>query len=108
VVLKPTDRLLLRCCCHPLAFIAAERQDKKKGEKTSSFDGVTVFLLTIFSVYPLLLFLAHDLWYCNPHTVFCAAIVTTHSRSCQQSGNTIRRVRKHQVSTMLQFFTHHV
>jgi hypothetical protein len=57
VVLKPTDRLLLCCCCHLLAFITAERQSKKNGEKTSSFDDVTVFLLTIFSIKLLLLIL---------------------------------------------------
>jgi hypothetical protein len=99
---------LRRCCRLPLAFIAAERQHKKKGEKTSSFHDVTVFYSPFFSMNLLPLFLAHGLWNCNPHTVFCAAIVTTHSRSFQQSGNTIGRVRKHQVLTMVLFFTHHV
>ena len=57
MVLKPTDRLLRRGCRYPLAFFSAERQHKEKGEKTSSFDDVTVFLLTIFAIKLLFSFL---------------------------------------------------
>ena len=63
VVLKPTGRLLRRCCCHPLAFNKTKLKRKKNGEKRSCFDDVTVFLLTIFSINLLLLFLMHALWY---------------------------------------------
>jgi hypothetical protein len=54
---------LPRCCCHPLGVITAERQSKKNSEKTPSFDDVTVFLLTIFSLKSLLLIRTRDLGY---------------------------------------------
>jgi hypothetical protein len=63
VEVKSTYRLLLRCCCHLLALITAELQSKKNGEKTPSFDVVTVLLHTIFSINLLLLIRTPDLWY---------------------------------------------
>ena len=104
MVFKPTDRFLRHHCRHPLAFISEEWQHKKNGEKTSSFDDVTVFLLAIFSINLLLLFLMLALWYCSPQTVFCTAIAALHSCSFQKSDSTKRTARKHQVLMMLQFF----
>jgi len=44
-------------------FISEEWQHEKNGEKSPSFDDVTVFLLTIFSIKSLLLIRTRDLGY---------------------------------------------
>ena len=50
VVLKPTDHLLRRCCCHPLAFNKTKLKRKKNGEKRSCFDDVTVVFSQFFQL----------------------------------------------------------
>jgi hypothetical protein len=108
VVLKPTDHLLLRCCCHPLAFITAEWQHKKNDEKASCFEDITVLFLTIFFHLTRCLYIMRPVCGIEARRPsFCAAAAASHSHSLQQSGSTKRRVRKHQVFMMLQFFTRH-
>ena len=48
--LKPTDRLLCRCCRHPLASVQTLQQHKKIGVKKSHFADVAIFSLAIFSM----------------------------------------------------------
>ncbi len=71
---KPTDLLLPCCCCHSLAFMTAERQSKKNGEKRSCFDYIAMFYSPFFSIKLLLLIHMPDMWKWSPQTIFWATI----------------------------------